>query len=184
MPLISIVNSLLKYGLNMLKLRFRTRLTLYLTEQYLSGFTYYKMTNLDNRIANADQLLTQDVDKFCTCLADLYSNVSKPLLDIVIYVHKLSGAIGFQDTDRTRTRYGHDTDTDMTRIRHGYDTDTTWTRHGHDTDRTRTRYGHDTDTDMTRTRHGHDTDMTRILHGYDTDTTRTRHGHDTDMTRI
>ncbi|KXJ19251.1 ATP-binding cassette sub-family D member 3 [Exaiptasia diaphana] len=96
MPLISIINNLLKYGLNMLKLRFRKRLTLYLTEKYLSGFTYYKMSNLDNRIANADQLLTQDVDKFCACLAELYSNVSKPLLDIVIYVHKLSGAIGVQ----------------------------------------------------------------------------------------
>ncbi|XP_031550502.1 ATP-binding cassette sub-family D member 3-like [Actinia tenebrosa] len=96
MPLISIVNNLLKYGLNMLKLRFRTQLTLHLTGKYLSGFTYYKMSNLDNRIANADQLLTQDVDKFCNCLAELYSNLSKPLLDIIIYVHKLSGAIGMQ----------------------------------------------------------------------------------------
>ncbi|XP_048584347.1 ATP-binding cassette sub-family D member 3 [Nematostella vectensis] len=96
MPLIALVNQLLKYGLNMLKLLFRDRLTMHLTKQYLSGFTYYKMSNLDNRIANADQLLTQDVDKFCACLADLYSNVSKPFLDIVIYVHKLSGAIGLQ----------------------------------------------------------------------------------------
>ena len=27
-----------------------------------SGLTYYKMSNLDNRIANADQLLTQVSD--------------------------------------------------------------------------------------------------------------------------
>ena len=26
---------------------------------FFSNFTYYKMSNLDNRIANADQLLTQ-----------------------------------------------------------------------------------------------------------------------------
>lgn len=35
------------------------------------------MNNLDNRIANADQLLTQDVDKFCDSVAELYSNLSK-----------------------------------------------------------------------------------------------------------
>lgn len=41
------------------------------------GFTYYKMGNLDNRIANPDQLLTQDVEKFCNSVVDLYSNLSK-----------------------------------------------------------------------------------------------------------
>ena len=48
------------------------------------GFTYYKMTNLDNRIANADQLLTQDVEKFSNSVADLYSNLSK----VSIWVQK------------------------------------------------------------------------------------------------
>lgn len=41
------------------------------------GFTYYKMGNLDNRIANPDQLLTQDVERFCNSVVDLYSNLSK-----------------------------------------------------------------------------------------------------------
>ena len=54
------------------------------------------MTNLDNRISNADQLLTQDVEKFCDCVVDLYSNISKPILDILIYVQKLTQAIGGQ----------------------------------------------------------------------------------------
>jgi ATP-binding cassette subfamily D (ALD) protein 3 len=62
----------------------------------MAGFTYYKVSNLDNRIANADQLLTQDVEKFCTSVSELYSNVSKPILDIFIYARKLSGAIGAQ----------------------------------------------------------------------------------------
>ncbi len=35
------------------------------------------MNNLDNRIVNADQLMTQDVEKFCNTLTDLYSNLSK-----------------------------------------------------------------------------------------------------------
>lgn len=96
MPVIALVNNFLKLGLNELKLRFRERLTKKLYDQYLQGFTYYKMGNLDNRIANADQLLTQDVEKFCNSVVDLYSNLSKPLLDIFLYIFKLTSAIGAQ----------------------------------------------------------------------------------------
>ncbi|XP_035769936.1 ATP-binding cassette sub-family D member 3a [Neolamprologus brichardi] len=96
MPIISLVNNFLKFGLNELKLRFRERLTQHLYNQYLQGYTYYKMGNLDNRVANADQLLTQDVEKFCNSVVDLYSNVSKPLLDIGLYIFKLTSAIGAQ----------------------------------------------------------------------------------------
>lgn len=93
---IALVNNLLKYGLWQMGLSFRTRLTQYLFNKYLTGFTYYKISNLDNRIANADQLLTQDVEKFSQSVAELYSNLSKPILDIMIYARKLSGAIGVQ----------------------------------------------------------------------------------------
>ncbi|XP_015224614.1 PREDICTED: uncharacterized protein LOC107080916, partial [Cyprinodon variegatus] len=96
MPVIALVNNFLKLGLNELKLRFRERLTKKLYDQYLQGFTYYKMGNLDNRIANPDQLLTQDVEKFCNSVVDLYSNLSKPLLDIILYIFKLTSAIGAQ----------------------------------------------------------------------------------------
>ena len=74
------------------------------------------MSNLDNRIANADQLLTQvhwfkctsilfylflslsspskDVEKFCATVTELYSNISKPILDICLYFYQLSSSIG------------------------------------------------------------------------------------------
>ncbi|XP_076837566.1 ATP-binding cassette sub-family D member 3b [Brachyhypopomus gauderio] len=94
MPFISLVNNFLKLGLNELKLRFRVRLTQHLYSDYLRGFTYYKIGNLDNRITNPDQLLTQDVEKFCNSVVDLYSNISKPLLDIILYLFKLTTAIG------------------------------------------------------------------------------------------
>ncbi|XP_067233441.1 ATP-binding cassette sub-family D member 3a isoform X1 [Chanodichthys erythropterus] len=96
MPIIALVNNFLKLGLNELKLCFRVRLTKHLYDEYLKGYTYYKMGNLDNRIANADQLLTQDVEKFCNSVVDLYSNLSKPLLDIGLYIFKLTTAIGAQ----------------------------------------------------------------------------------------
>jgi len=66
---IACVNCFLKYGLQEMALRFRTRLTKHLYEQYLKGFTYYKISNLDNRISNPDQLLTQDIEKFCQSIA-------------------------------------------------------------------------------------------------------------------
>lgn len=47
------------------------------------------MGNLDNRIANPDQLLTQDVEKFCNSVVDLYSNLSKVSLSILLVVVNL-----------------------------------------------------------------------------------------------
>lgn len=61
---------------------------------FCRGFTYYKMSNLDSRIANPDQLLTTDVDKFCESCTNLYSNITKPLLDIAIYVYRLTTNLG------------------------------------------------------------------------------------------
>ncbi|CAH3986668.1 unnamed protein product [Pieris brassicae] len=94
MPLISIVNNVLKWSIGEVKLRIRTNLTLHLYEQYLKGFTYYRVTNLDNRISNADQLLTTDIEKFCDTVIDLYSYISKPLLDISIYLYRLTVNLG------------------------------------------------------------------------------------------
>ncbi|KAB0795258.1 hypothetical protein PPYR_12097 [Photinus pyralis] len=94
MPIISIVNNVLKYSIGDLKIRLRTNMTRHLYDDYLKKFTYYRMTNLDNRIANADQLLTTDIDKFCESAAELYCNVAKPCLDIGIYVYRLTKSIG------------------------------------------------------------------------------------------
>jgi len=91
---IALVNNMLRYGLNEIALCFRARLSRHLYKEYLKDFTYYKLSNLDNRISDPDQLLTQDIDKFSNCLADLYSNVSKPVLDISIYAYKLAENVG------------------------------------------------------------------------------------------
>ena len=57
------------------------------------GFTFYKMSNLDNRIANADQLLTQDVEKLSNSIAELYSNLSKVGSSFVCFGFKLWSAV-------------------------------------------------------------------------------------------
>ncbi|XP_023244980.1 ATP-binding cassette sub-family D member 3 isoform X2 [Copidosoma floridanum] len=96
LPVLSVVNNILKYSIGEMKLRLRTNISRHLLDQYLKGFTYYKMSNLDTRVANPDQLLTTDVDKFCESCTDLYSNIAKPVLDIFIYVYRLTSTVGSQ----------------------------------------------------------------------------------------
>ncbi|KAJ3035294.1 hypothetical protein HK097_004242, partial [Rhizophlyctis rosea] len=87
-------NSMLTYLQNKLAIAFRTRLTNYLHGRYLADMTFYKVGNLDDRIKNADQLITQDVSKFCHACAELYSNLSKPVLDTIIYNVQLARNVG------------------------------------------------------------------------------------------
>ncbi|KAJ8908766.1 hypothetical protein NDN08_005471 [Rhodosorus marinus] len=93
---IAAVNNLLKYTLSRLKVMMRKQLSLHFHEKYLDPRvnTFYKVSNLDSRIRNIDQLMTTDVERFCTSSADLYSNLSKPLLDIVLFTHRLSKSLG------------------------------------------------------------------------------------------
>lgn len=94
MPVISLVNNVLKWSIGEMKLRLRTNLSLHLYQQYLKGFTYYQISNLDNRISNADQLLTTDIERFCDTVVDLYSNITKPMLDISMYLYRLTVNLG------------------------------------------------------------------------------------------
>ncbi|GMT15001.1 hypothetical protein PFISCL1PPCAC_6298, partial [Pristionchus fissidentatus] len=95
-PAISLVNAMLKFSLSELKVLFRDSLTRHLYSEYFKNMTFYKLGNMDNRIANADQLLTQDVDKFCDALVELYANVTKPLVDLALYIFRLGSALGFK----------------------------------------------------------------------------------------
>ena len=94
MPIISIINNILKYGTSECKIRFRKRLSDNLFDTYLHRQTYYKMSNIDNRITNADQLLTQDIEKFANTLAELYSNLSQPVLNIILFSTILARNVG------------------------------------------------------------------------------------------
>ncbi|KAK7518540.1 ABC transporter transmembrane region 2-domain-containing protein [Phyllosticta citriasiana] len=87
-------NSMLSYHQCKLSLQYRTRLTNYIHNKYLSQMTFYTLSALDDRIKNADQLITVDVAKFSNSLAELYSNIAKPVLDMIIYNYSLSRSVG------------------------------------------------------------------------------------------
>ncbi|KAI5467018.1 ABC transporter transmembrane region 2-domain-containing protein [Mariannaea sp. PMI_226] len=87
-------NSMLSYHQAELSLKYRTRLTHYIHDNYLSNLTFYGISALDDRIKNPDQLIAVDVSKFSNSLAELYSNLAKPMLDMTIYTYSLSKSVG------------------------------------------------------------------------------------------
>jgi len=87
-------NSMLSYHQCKLALQYRTRLISHIHSKYLSNMTFYSLSALDDRIKNADHLITADVTKFSNSLAELYSNLAKPVLDMTIYNYSLSRAVG------------------------------------------------------------------------------------------
>lgn len=87
----SFVNSLLRYLEKRLGLSFRNRLANYSYNLYFNRQTYYKIGNLDSRLNNPDECLTEDLRLFSDAIAHLYSHVTKPLLDIVLIVYTLKG---------------------------------------------------------------------------------------------
>ncbi|KAJ8324078.1 hypothetical protein BDV3_002041 [Batrachochytrium dendrobatidis] len=87
-------NSMIKYLQSKFAVSLRSKLTRHVHSLYMSNNTYYKAINLDNRIQGADQLITTDINRFCIASASLYSNVGKPLLDIIIFNYQLARSIG------------------------------------------------------------------------------------------
>lgn len=87
-------NSMLQYHQCKLALSYRTRLTNHIHQKYLDNMTFYTLSALDDRVKNADQLITVDVSRFSNSLAELYSNLAKPVLDMVIYNYSLSKSVG------------------------------------------------------------------------------------------
>lgn len=95
-------NSMLSYHQAELSLRYRTRLTQYIHDKYLSNLTFYGISALDDRIKNPDQLIAVDVAKFSNSLAELYSNLAKPLLDMVSQLARTSASPPSSATDDIR----------------------------------------------------------------------------------
>jgi ABC-type uncharacterized transport system fused permease/ATPase subunit len=64
-------NSMIKYMEIKIACLFRERLTSEAVKQYMSSNTFYSVANLDGRLGNADQCLTNDIEKFSQHLSHL-----------------------------------------------------------------------------------------------------------------
>ena len=47
-------------------------------------------------LTHADQRITEDVEKFCFAVADLYSYTFKPLLDVALFTRSLAKSMGYR----------------------------------------------------------------------------------------
>ncbi|XP_047123328.1 ATP-binding cassette sub-family D member 3 isoform X1 [Hydra vulgaris] len=97
MPLIAFVTQMMKFSIDELKISLRSRITFTLQDRYLDGMNFYKMNNLDGRVINPDQLLTEDLDKFCESFVGLYLKITKPLLDLIMYVKALINTSSYKN---------------------------------------------------------------------------------------
>ncbi|KZT22148.1 adrenoleukodystrophy protein [Neolentinus lepideus HHB14362 ss-1] len=92
-------NSWLSFVESRLSSAYRTRLTDEVVRSYLDdgeggGKVYYKISNLDDRIKNPDQMITNDIQRFSAHLAAIYANIAKPVLDVILYNYQLSQNVG------------------------------------------------------------------------------------------
>lgn len=91
------INAYLKYYTGLIALHTRKSLSEHVHAKYLDGTNFYKASNLgNNKIKNADQRVTADIERFSTEIAELYTSLFKPFLDVLLFTYKLTEILGWQ----------------------------------------------------------------------------------------
>ena len=101
----SVLNSFLEYTRKSISYQVRDNLCRHFHSLYVVEMRYYHVTNLDSRIANPDQRLTNDIEKFANSYAALYSNLTKPLLDVFMFGRALASRLGYLTVSYTFVWY-------------------------------------------------------------------------------
>lgn len=84
----------------------RENLTSYFQEKYVKDKKYYQVFNIDSRIKNGDQRITMDIKNFANGFAELYSNLTKPVIDMILFTRSLAQKIGYPTVSLTFIWYG------------------------------------------------------------------------------
>jgi ATP-binding cassette subfamily D (ALD) protein 3 len=97
----SVLNSYLEYLRKSIAYRIRTNLTLHFHNTYMQSMRFYQVFNIDGRIENPDQRLTNDIEKFSMAFSNMYSNITKPILDIFLFGQSLAKRVGYSTVSLT-----------------------------------------------------------------------------------
>lgn len=91
----SFLNSYIGYLNHSIAFQVRQNLTTHFHGLYINNIKYYQVVNIDARIENPDQRLTNDIERFSAAFANLYSNVTKPVLDCILFGKSLGDKVGY-----------------------------------------------------------------------------------------
>eukprot|EP01128_Nolandella_sp_AFSM9_P005641 TRINITY_DN2764_c0_g1_i2.p1 TRINITY_DN2764_c0_g1~~TRINITY_DN2764_c0_g1_i2.p1 ORF type:complete len:662 (-),score=176.39 TRINITY_DN2764_c0_g1_i2:144-2129(-) len=92
------LNSSLHYLRDKFSLDVREKVTMKVHELYMSKMNYYVSNKVGNhKLENADQLIAEDIQKFSETLSEVFSEVLKPLVDMVVFtvaLQRIQGTFG------------------------------------------------------------------------------------------